>query len=92
MALTIDRPDLEILIRVHAQAEGLSVDDYLEQLILEHEKWRELSAAELEEDSPEEAAEVQAARAESRLQVRRGETIPWEQAKAELLKKHGFAG
>ncbi len=91
MALTINNPALEAEIDARARAAGLSAEAYLELLVRDGDAWGELPPdTELEEDTPEEEAEIRAAIAESEEQIERGETRPAEEVFAELRAKYGI--
>lgn len=87
MALVLN-PELEARIQANARAEGLTVEDYLTQVVQEDEDWGELSLDSDMEDTPEEAAEIRAALAESFEQVERGETRPAAEVFAELRARY----
>lgn len=77
MAITI-RPDLEIRLRRQAESAHLSVEAYLEQLILE-----DSTEPPLDESDPE-MGEIRAAVEEGLAQLDRGEAVPAAEVFAEL--------
>ena len=89
MTITI-APEVEALVRERAQLEGLSVDVYIEKVILDHQRWAECTDCDDEEDEAE-YAEIEAALERSMAQVQRGDTIPASQAFAELRAKYGYS-
>ena len=82
MTITIS-PDVESRAREKAAFAGLSVEAYVEQLILEDE-WPHS-----DEDDPE-FEEIRAAVMEGLDQFERGEGRPAEEVFAELRAKHGI--
>jgi predicted transcriptional regulator len=89
MTITISH-ETEERLRKRAQAEGLSVEAYVEQLVREDEDWGELSEGPLTQHDPE-FAEVQARVMEGLEQAKRGEGRPAEDVFAELRAKHGIS-
>ena len=89
MTITI-APEVEALVRERAQLEGVSVDVYIEKLIVEHQAWAECTASDDEEDEAE-YVEIEAALERSMAQLQRGETVPADQAFAELRQKYGYS-
>ena len=89
MTITISN-ETEQRLRKRAQAEGLSIEAYVEQLVREDEDWGELSEAPLTRNDPE-FTEVQARVMEGLEQARRGEGRPAEDVFAELRSKHGIS-
>ena len=88
MTITIS-PETEGRMRERAQAEGLSVEAYVEQLVLEDQAWGEqeiplLTA--LDVDFPE----IQAAVMEGLEQAKRGEGRSATEVFAELRGGHGI--
>jgi len=86
MAITIPET-IEAQAREKAAAEGLTVEAYVAQLIVD-DGWSEFT-----EDIPmddAELAEVRSAIADSVEQMERGEARPAEEVIAELRAKHGF--
>lgn len=88
MTITIP-PQLEAHVRDKAQAEGVSVEVYIERLIREDEEWTEESDGPLDENDPE-FAEIRAAVREGLQQAASGEVRPAEEVFAELRAKHGI--
>lgn len=84
MPITI-RPDLETQLRRQAESAQLSVEAYLEQLILDDAADPPLAA------SDPEFAEIRAAVQEGLEQLDRGESRPASDVFAALRAKHGFA-
>lgn len=84
MQITI-RPELETRLRDQARSAQLTVEAYLETLILEEASWLEP----LTVNDPE-FAEIQAAVQEDQEQAERGETRPASEVFAELRVKHGL--
>lgn len=82
-------PELEAQVRQRAQWEGISVEAYLERLILEDEDWGECSEIPLEEDEAE-FADIQASVMEGMEQAERGEFRPADEVFRELRAKHGL--
>ncbi len=78
------------MLQQRAQAEGVSVEAYVEQLVREDEEWSELSEAPITPHDPE-FAEVKAAVMEGLEQAKRGESRPAEDVFAELRAKHGIS-
>jgi predicted transcriptional regulator len=89
MTITIS-PDAEKRLRERAQAEGMSIEAYVEQLIREDEEWDEVSEAPLAQHDPE-FGEVQAAVTEGLDQAKRGEGRPAQDVFAGLRAKHGIS-
>jgi predicted transcriptional regulator len=89
MTITLP-PELESLIRDKAQAEGLTVDAYVERLIREDEDWGECRDKPLESTDPE-FQEIQAAIAEGLEQADRGESWPAQEIFSELRAKYGIS-
>ena len=89
MTITIS-PETEERLRQRAQAEGVSIEAYVEQLVREDEEWGELSEAPLMTHDPE-FAEVKAAVTEGLEQAKRGEGRPAEDVFADLRAKHGIS-
>lgn len=85
MTVTIPR-ELEAALRHRAEADGLSVDAYVEQLVREDEEWREFAP-----DLPVENAEIEAAVSRGLEQALRGESHPAEEVFSELRRKHGIS-
>lgn len=64
-------PEAEELLQRRALAEGLSIEAYVEQLVLEDEDWGAVPEAPISAQDPN-FAEVQAAVSEGLEQARRG--------------------
>lgn len=79
------RPDLETQLRRQAESAQLSVEAYLEQLILDDAADPPLAA------SDPEFAEIRAAVQEGLEQLDLGESRPASDVFAALRAKHGFA-
>lgn len=79
------RPDLETQFCWQAESAHLSVEAYLEQLILDDAVDQPLAA------SDPEFAEIRAAVQEGLEQLDRGEARPASEVFAALRAKHGFA-
>lgn len=88
MTITIP-PELETRVRKRAQAEGLSVEAYIERLLREDEDWAEQTAAPVDDNDPE-FGEIRRAVLEGLEQAERGESSPAEDVFAELRTKHGI--
>lgn len=89
MIITISR-ETEERLRQRAQAEGMSIEAYVEQLVGEDEDWGELSEAPLTQHDPE-FTEVKAAVMEGLEQAKRGEGRLAKDVFAELRAKHGIS-
>lgn len=85
MTITIST-DAEKRLRERAEAEGMSVETYVEQLIREDEDWGHLSDPPITEHGPE-FEEVKAAVTEGLEQSKRGEGRPAEDVFRELRAK-----
>jgi predicted transcriptional regulator len=85
MTITIP-PQLEAHVRDKAQAEGVSIEAYIELLIRDDEEWTEETEGPLDENDPE-FAEIQMAVREGLQQAERGEGRPAEEVFAELVRK-----
>jgi len=88
MTITIS-PEVEAKAREKAAAEGLSVEAYVEQLIL-GDGWVELYEPEVDKSDPE-FAEIQAAVNEGLEEAERGEGQPIEEFFAEFRAKRGLS-
>ena len=88
MTITIP-PQLEAHVRDKAQAEGVSVETYIEQLIRDDEEWTEQPVGPSDENDPEFAG-IRAAVREGLEQAERGEGRPAEEVFADLRVKHGI--
>jgi predicted transcriptional regulator len=88
MTITIP-PELETHVRHKAQAAGVSIETYIEQLIREDDEWSEASEGPLDENDPN-AADIRAAVREGLEQAERGEGRPAEEVFAELRATHGL--
>ena len=88
MTITIS-PELSEQVREKAQAEGLSIEAYVERLIREDEEWAERSE-EILCESDSEFDEIRAAVSEGLEQAERGESKPAQQVFDELRAKHGL--
>ena len=76
-------------LRQKAEAEGLSIEAYIEHLVLECEGWDDLAEAPITRQDTE-FSEVQAAVMEGLEQARSGKGRPAEHVFAELQAKHGI--
>ena len=85
------KPELETQVVEKALAEGLTVDQYIEQLIRGEEAWGELNEEALNESHPEFAA-IQAAVSEGLEQAERGESRPAEEVFRDLRVKYSVPG
>ncbi|MGO9273637.1 MAG: hypothetical protein ACLQOO_25935 [Terriglobia bacterium] len=86
MNLTVSS-ELETQLRNRAQAEGISIEAYVERLIREDEDWDEQSEPPLDENDPEfEITRI--AVMEGLAQAERGESRPAEEVFAELNNSH----
>jgi len=74
--------------REMAQAEGLTVEAYVERLIREDQEWREYAEEPLDATDPE-FEEVRKAVLEGLEDAERGDTRPAADVLAELRAKHG---
>ena len=88
MTITIP-PQLEDHVRDKAQAEGVSIEVYIAQLIRDDEEWIEEPEGPLDEKDPD-FAEIQAAVREGLQQAERGESRPAEEVFADLRDRHGI--
>jgi predicted transcriptional regulator len=82
-------PELEVQLRYKAEAEGISIEAYVERLIREDEEWDEQSEPPLDEKHPE-FENIRAAVMEGLAQAGRGQSRPAEEVFAELPAKHGI--
>jgi predicted transcriptional regulator len=89
MVITI-APELEIELQKKAEADGISVEAYVERLIREDEDWGERAERVLSDTDPE-FAEVRAAVREGLEQAERGEGRTAEEVFAELRARHGLS-
>lgn len=87
MKITISA-ELEAQIQQKANAEGLTVDAYVERLILEDSAWGETTEEPLPETDPE-FDEIRAAVSDGLAQAERGEGKPAREVFAELRNRHG---
>jgi predicted transcriptional regulator len=83
-------PELEARARQKANAEGLTMEAYVERLIREDEAWRELPDEPLVEDSAE-FHEIDAAVKEGLAQAERGKGRPAQEVFTELRQRHGIS-
>jgi len=88
MTITIP-PEVERIARERAADEGVAIEAYIAQLILDDELG-ELDLRPMDENHPE-FEEVRAAVMEGLEQAERGEGRPAEEVFAELRAKHGFS-
>ena len=88
MTLTIS-PDVERVARERAAEEGIAIEAYVAQLILDDE-WGELDPQPIDENDPE-LEEVRAAVMEGLEQAGRGEGRLAEEVFAEIRAKRGWA-
>ena len=89
MTITISS-QLETHVREKAQAQGLSVEAYIEQLVRDDEWTAEEPLDVLDETDPE-YVEIRAAVREGLEQAERGEGRPADEVFAELRAKHGIS-
>jgi hypothetical protein len=89
MTITIG-PELEEQVRTKAQAEGLTIQTYVERLIREDAAWGKYVEAPLDETDPE-FEEIRAAVMEGLLEAERGEGSPALEVFAGLRAKHGVS-
>jgi hypothetical protein len=89
MTITI-APELEELLRERAEAQGLTIEAYVERLIREDSEWYEHIEEPLDETDPE-FEEVRLAVTEGLEQAERGEGRPANEVFAELRAKHGIS-
>ena len=82
-------PELETQLRNKAQAEGISIEAYVERLIREDEEWDEQSEPPLDENGPE-SENIRVAVMEGLAEAERGQSRPAEEVFAELRAKHGI--
>ena len=82
--------ELEAEIRAKANAQGISVDAYVERLIREDEEWGEQLEEPLTQADPE-FAETRTAVLEGLEQAEHGEGRPAEEVFEELRTKHGLS-
>ena len=82
--------ELETQLRERAQAEGLTIEAYVERLIREDGDWRERFEEPLEE-ADSEFQEIRAAVHEGLAQAERGEGRTARDVFAELRARHGIS-
>src|SRR5205807_5060019 len=82
--------NLESQVREKAQAEGITVEVYIERLIREDRMWQEALEPPLE-DADSELTEIHAAVFEGLAQAARGEGRPAGDVFAKLRAKHGIS-
>ncbi len=82
-------PELETQLRNKAQAEGISIEAYVERLVREDEHWDGQSDPPLDENDPE-FENVRLAVMEGLAQAEHGESRPAEEVFAGLRAKHGL--
>ncbi len=87
MTITIST-ELEPQLQQKANAEGLTVEAYVERLIREDSTWEETTEDPLQETDPE-YEEIRAAVSEGLAQAERGEGKPAREVFAELRGRHG---
>ena len=87
MNITIST-ELEAQLQKKANAEGLTVEAYIERLIREDSAWGETIREPLQESDPE-FDEIRAAVSEGLAQAERGEGNPAREVFAELRARHG---
>jgi len=80
--------ELEAQLQQKANAEGLTVEAYVERLIREDNAWQETTEEQLRETDPE-YNEIRAAVSEGLAQAERGEWKPAREVFAELRARHG---
>ena len=86
--MTITIPDdLYAVLQQNAMLSGISVDDYLAELI----RYAASQSAEVgTTETDEERAEIDAAIEESIAELERGESVPWEEVRKELRARYGL--
>jgi hypothetical protein len=89
MTITIG-PELEEQVRAKAQAEGLTIQTYVERLIREDEAWGKYVEAPLDETDTEFQG-IRAAVMEGLEEAERGEGSPALGVFADLRAKHGIS-
>jgi len=82
-------PELETELRNKAQAEGISIEAYVERLIREDEDWDEQSEPPLDESDPG-FENIRVAVMEGLAQAEHGESSPAGEVFAELRDEHGI--
>jgi predicted transcriptional regulator len=87
MKITISA-ELEAHLQHQANAEGLTVEAYVERLIREANAWAESIEDPLKETDPE-YGEIRAAVSEGLAQAERGEGKPAREVFGELRARHG---
>jgi len=87
MQITIS-VELEAQLQHKANAEGLTVEAYVERLIREDNAWAETTEEPLQETDPE-FDEIRTAVSEGLAQAERGEGKPASEVFAELRARHG---
>jgi len=90
MTITIG-PELEEQARRKAQAEGLTIQTYIERLIQEDAGWEKNAEEPLRESDPE-LHEIRSAVMEGLNDAERGGSKSAQEVFAELRKKHGIPG
>ena len=83
-------PELEAEVRYKSQAEGLSVEAYIERLIRKDEEWGEQSEEPIDERDLH-FEDVQTAVIEGLQEAERGESRTAEEVFAELRATHGIS-
>jgi len=89
MTITIAK-ELEDHLRERAEAEGLTIEAYVERLIREDSGWSETEEEPLDKSHPE-YEQIRAAVREGLEQAERGEALPAEDVLSELRAKHGIS-
>ena len=89
MTITISS-QLETHVREKAQAHGLSVEAYIEQLVRDDE-WTAEGPLDAVDEADPEYIEIRAAVGEGLEQAERGEGRPADEVFAELRAKHGIS-
>jgi len=87
MKITIST-ELESQLQRNADAEGLTVEAYVERLIRDDAAWAEITEEPLQETDPE-FHEIRAAVSEGLSQAERGEVNPAREVFAGLRARHG---
>lgn len=89
MTITISS-QLETHVREKAQAQGLTVEAYIEQLVRDDE-WADAEPLEALDESDPEYIEIRARVAEGLEQAERGEGRPADEVFAGLRARHGIS-
>jgi len=89
MTITI-APPIEAQLRKKAEAEGISIEAYVERLIHEDAEWAELAENSIDERDPD-FQDTRSAVMEGLEQAERGEGRPAEHVFADLRARHGIS-